>query len=416
MDLVGASVNIYGKIPHGWMAKPLGTVVENYDRYRKPLSKRQRSSRPGPFPYYGAAKIFDYIDDYIFDGEYCLIAEDGSVVTEEGHPVMQLARGKFWANNHTHILKGRLVSTRYLYYYLSGFNIHGYVTGAAQPKINQSNLNRIPVLIPPRHLEERIVSVLGAYDDLIENNARRIEILEEMARAVYREWFVEHRFPGHEDVELVDSELGPITEGWEVAPLSELVSTQYGYTESATDEPVGPRFLRGTDINKQPYVDWDSVPFCSIGEQDFEKYRLVPGDIVVIRMADPGKPAIVEDEVDAVFASYLIRLKIVNEGVTPYYLFYYLQSPEYQGYVTGAATGTTRKSASAKVVTGVSLAIPPRELVRHFDSLVGPHRDLLNNLLRQNAALRASRDLLLPKLISGEIDVSDLDIDVADTA
>ena len=125
-------VNRYGAAPTGWAVKRLDGVAINHDRKRRPLSKMQRQERPGPYPYYGAAKVFDFIDDYIFDGTYCLIAEDGSVITPEGYPVMQLAKGKFWANNHTHILEGRSpVTTRYLFYYLSGFDISGYITGAA---------------------------------------------------------------------------------------------------------------------------------------------------------------------------------------------------------------------------------------------------------------------------------------------
>jgi type I restriction enzyme S subunit len=145
-----------GSIPDGWKLATLGAMALNLDRKRKPLSKMEREKRKGPYPYYGAAKVFDYIDDFIFDGEYLLLAEDGSVVTKAGKPVLQLARGKFWANNHTHILQGRTpLSTQYLYLVLSEVDVMGYVTGAAQPKITQENLNRIPVLVPESGLLER---------------------------------------------------------------------------------------------------------------------------------------------------------------------------------------------------------------------------------------------------------------------
>lgn len=138
----------FGKIPEGWEVKPLGETVENYDSKRRPISKMKREEMHGEIPYYGAAKIIDYVNDHIFDGKYLLMAEDGSVITKSGNPVLQFVNEKFWANNHTHILQGVGVSTEYLYLSLVGFPIQGYITGVAQPKINQDNLNRISVLVP----------------------------------------------------------------------------------------------------------------------------------------------------------------------------------------------------------------------------------------------------------------------------
>jgi type I restriction enzyme S subunit len=138
-----------GKIPEGWEVKRLGEIAENFDRKRKPISKTKRAEMQGIYPYYGAAKVFDYINDYIFEGEYLLMAEDGSVITPEQMPVLQLATGKFWANNHTHVLRGTVVSTHFLYLALSTFNVSAYITGAAQPKITQANMNRMPFFCGP---------------------------------------------------------------------------------------------------------------------------------------------------------------------------------------------------------------------------------------------------------------------------
>ncbi len=128
-------------------------------------------------------------------------------------------------------------------------------------------------------------------------------------------------------------------------------------------------------------------------------------------MADPGKVAIVEKEINAVFASYLIRLKFKSKLLSPYYLFYALLDERYQGYIHGVSTGTTRKSASAGVITGYHLVIPSKEVRKSFEGVINLLRRSLNSLLEKNVNLRQTRDLLLPKLISGEIDVSELDID-----
>jgi len=156
-------------MPTGWEIRPLGTTVENFDRLRRPLSGLERSVRPGPFPYYGAAKVFDFIDDYLFDGTYLLVAEDGSVITSDGSPVLQYVTGKFWANNHTHILQGRDVSTEYLCLFLQELSISGYVTGAAQPKITQANLNRIPCLVPDAAVRDRFDGLVKPMFDLIQS-------------------------------------------------------------------------------------------------------------------------------------------------------------------------------------------------------------------------------------------------------
>lgn len=145
-----------GQIPDGWTVQTLGEIADNFDRMRKPLSQMQRASLQGQYPYYGAAKIFDYVNDFIFDGEYLLMAEDGSVITSQGKPVLQLVNGKFWANNHTHILKGRNpVSTHFLFLGLSEVGVSQYITGAAQPKITQQNMNRIPFVCAPQQVHEK---------------------------------------------------------------------------------------------------------------------------------------------------------------------------------------------------------------------------------------------------------------------
>ena len=300
--------------------------------------------------------------------------------------------------------------TRYLYYALQDLPLEhfGYQRHFKYLKTSK-------ILCPPMLIQHKIAAVLSAYDDLIENNIRRIKILEDMAQTLYREWFVHFRFPGHEDVPMVESPLGPIPQGWQIKKLSDLVETQYGYTESATEDEVGPKFVRGKDINKTSYIDWNTVPFCPIESAKHATYKLTVGDILVIRMADPGKVAIIEKEVEAVFASYLIRLKLQSNLLSPYYLFSTLSDESYQNYVYGVSTGTTRKSASAGVITGFDLIIPAKDVRNRFEEVIISLRKTLNNLLEKNVKLRQMRDLLLPKLISGEIDVSELDIDANGT-
>ena len=151
-----------GEIPEGWEVGTIGDVVEIHDSKRIPLNSRQRAERQGSYPYYGAAGIMDYIDDFLFDGVYVLTGEDGSVVDVEGYPVVQYVWGKFWVNNHAHVLQARHgVSLEHLYLFLKQSNIVPYVTGALQPKLNQANLNAVLFLLPSPEVCKTFGDIVG---------------------------------------------------------------------------------------------------------------------------------------------------------------------------------------------------------------------------------------------------------------
>jgi type I restriction enzyme S subunit len=139
-----------------WEVGRLGDVIKNFDSKRVPVANRERAQKQGKYPYYGAATIMDYVDDYLFDGIYVLMGEDGSVVDKENHPVLQYVWGKFWANNHAHVLQGTNgICNEHLYLFLKDVNILPYITGAVQPKINQANMNSIPFVLPPKELSKK---------------------------------------------------------------------------------------------------------------------------------------------------------------------------------------------------------------------------------------------------------------------
>jgi type I restriction enzyme S subunit len=144
-----------GHIPKGWRAGSLREVIEVFDFKRVPLSGREREQRKGSYPYHGAASVMDYVDDYLFDGIYMLMGEDGSVINDDGTPVTQYVWGKFWVNNHAHVLRGKNgIFTEHLLLHLKDSNIASFVTGAVQPKLNQGNMNRIPFIIPPPEISQ----------------------------------------------------------------------------------------------------------------------------------------------------------------------------------------------------------------------------------------------------------------------
>jgi len=403
-----------------WAVRRLGDLTENFDSLRVPVKEADR--RSGPYPYYGASGIVDYVDQYLFDGEYLLIAEDGENLRSRNTPVAFLARGEFWVNNHAHVVRGnREADTRFLMYALMTANMDAYLTGSTMPKLTQQNLNRIQILAPPVDEQRAIAHILGTLDDKIELNRRTSETLEAIARAIFKSWFVdfdpvrakaEGREPPCMDTETAalfpdafeDSELGEIPKGWSVGRVADLCTTQYGYTAAAVDEPVGPKLLRVTDINKRNWIEWEQVPHCPIGDGEETKYRLAVGDIVVARMADPGKAAIVEEEVDAVFASYLVRLKTQSLAHS-YYLYGFLKSPAYAEYCIGAMGGSVQANMNAKVIVAADMVIPPTDVLQSLLDRVLPFRQRLVDAVQESRTLAAIRDALLPKLISGQIRV-----------
>ena len=167
-----------GEIPEGWEVKALGEVIGIHDSKRIPLNSRQRAERQGPYPYYGAAGIMDYVDDYLFDGIYVLIGEDGSVVDDEGYPVVRYVWGQFWVNNHAHVLTRKSPMTNeHLFMLLWQIEVLPYVTGAVQPKLSQTNLKSIPMVAAPDE-------VCRAFSGVIQPFFTNLRILTDQSRAL----------------------------------------------------------------------------------------------------------------------------------------------------------------------------------------------------------------------------------------
>ncbi|MBK2109689.1 restriction endonuclease subunit S [Francisella tularensis] len=170
------------KADEGWEDGSLGEVVDIFDSKRVPLSKMKRDKmKDGKlYPYYGAAKIMDYVNDYIFDGEYILMGEDGTVKTDDGYPILQYATGKFWVNNHTHVLKAKdPFSNYFIWNYLLNKNIEKIVTGAVQPKINQTNLKALDFPRYPLELVREFNCQSQYLLEKIQQNKKQIKTLEQ---------------------------------------------------------------------------------------------------------------------------------------------------------------------------------------------------------------------------------------------
>ncbi len=298
-------------------------------------------------------------------------------------------------------------------------------SGGTRKALTKGMLESLEVRAPSVPEQRAIAHILGTLDDKIELNRRMNETLEGMARTLFKSWFVDFdpvraKMEGRdtglpEEIadlfpdRLADSEMGQIPEGWEVRTFGDLCEKpQYGFTASAQGEPVGPRFLRITDINKDSWVSWSRVPHCRATDEEILKYRLSKGDVLIARMADPGHGVLVEKGPEAVFASYLIRFRPLDNRYARFFQ-YWMRSDAYWHLVRSRATGTTRQSLNAKVLSGFPTVTPPNTIAGTFGENVSPWRDQVVGNVERMDTLASLRHTLLPKLISGEIRVSDLE-------
>jgi len=324
-----------------------------------------------------------------------------------GHTALLPVSDRFLLNQRV----GRIVvrererlDFRFLYYYSNSEKSVQYLRSKAnsgvQVNLSTTVIKQSPVPLPPLSTQHKIASILSAYDDLIENNLRRIKILEEMAQALYREWFVKFRFPGHEKMRMVDSPLGKIPEGWEVAPLSEmchLVMGQSPKSEFYNTDGAGLPFHQGvTDFGNRFPTD---RLHCTVDNRIAER-----GDVLFSVRAPVGRINVSNKRI--VIGRGLSAIR--HRANYQWFAFHFLKEKFEEEDTMGG--GTIFKAVTKKDMQGIEFIVPNDVIVVRFEELVLPMEDEIENLTKKNANLRQTRDLLLPRLISGELDVSELDI------
>ena len=320
---------------------------------------------------------------------------------------------------------GPNIEAHYLKYVLLAENeaLWRFASGTTHQTIYYPEAKAFHVCLPPLAEQKAIAAVLGALDDKIELNRRMNATLEAMARALFQSWFVDFdpvrakldgRPPAALDpataalfpASFQDSTLGPIPHGWTADTIKNRASNiQYGFTQSATKEPVGPHFLRITDISAGR-IDWASVPFCQATGEEREKYRIVDGDIFIARTgASTGDNIYAVEPPPAVFASYLIRIQFSSRGLGRL-VGEFTRTPDYASYVAGTIGGSAQPNASAQTLAGAAFVFPIEEIADAFYRTVRPFDLMRAANDRESRTLATLRDTLLPKLLSGELSVA----------
>ena len=308
-------------------------------------------------------------------------------------------------------------SAEFVYYLLGAERdrITHIASGTATPIINKAAFASVEVLVPPLQTQRKIAAVLSSYDDLIENNNRRIQILEEIAQRIYREWFVHFRYPGHEDVPMVESEIGPIPEGWEVATISAAVGHK---RNSVTPQDFPSEDFRLLSI---PAFDQGQRPEIVAGEEIQSGKFLLDRSSVLYSKLNPQTPRVWIAEVGGAMRTVVSSEFLVLEPIPPWTTttaFLLLAQRKIARQVAACANGTSTSHQRIRPadLLSIQIPVPPRALLLQMDELTAPVVNLSTSLATQETLLRSTRDLLLPRLVSGELDVSDLDIQVPEAA
>lgn len=368
------------------------------------LPKKMR--RNGYFPVVASTSVQGFHDEYKVKTPGVVTGRSGSLGQ------VLFIEQPFWPLNTTLWVKDfKGNNPRYVYYYLQTLCLERYNSGAGVPTLNRNHLNEIEVGIHVIESQKKISAILSAYDDLIENNLRRIKILEEMAQNLYREWFVKFRFPGHEQVRMVDSPLGKIPKGWEVSRLDQLIAFQNEGTKA------------GEHLYNRIYLPIDCVPRKSLAVGEVRSWEEAKSSLHLF------------EEGDVIFGAmrpYFHKVVVAPfKGVTRKTCFVLRsQKPTYHAFSilklfqesTVSFANSHSKGATIpyavwpQAMDGMLVVLPPEELAESFETIVGPMISTIGNTYFRDKNLRQTRDLLLPKLISGELDVSELDIDIGKAA
>ena len=399
-----------------WTTSRFDELSINFDGKRRPVKKSDR--RSGPYPYYGASGVVDHVNDYIFDGDYLLVAEDGENLRTRRTPIAFLARGRFWVNNHAHIVTGNeRADTRFLMYALRHLDIDAYLTGAVMPKLTQGNLNRIEVTHPLLPEQRAIVGVLGALDDKIDQNRRTARALERLARGIFRAWFVHFEpvkakaggassFPSMPqevfDIlpnRFVASEIGPVPKGWELKPIATIATFLNGlalqkYPPRGDGEDL--RVIKIAQLRK------GSAKGAARANSDVpEQYVIGDRDLLFSWSGTleaefwfGGKGALNQH-----------LFKVTSSHFPNWFCFHWIRQHLPWFRAIAASKATTMGHIKRGHLQETSVVVPPNEVLHEANEVISPIYDLFGQLMIESRKLAAMRDVLLPKLLSGEVRV-----------
>lgn len=350
----------------------------------------------GKYPVVASTNIKAYHNEYKIDGPVVVTGRSGSLGK------VQYIEGKCWPLNtalYVKDFKGNF--PRYVYYYLQTMHLEQFNAGAGVPTLNQNHLHSLRIIVHNKDIQRKIASILSAYDSLIENNTKRIRLLEQMAENLYKEWFVRFRFPGYENTEFVDG----LPKGWVIKKIKDCYNTCSGGTPNR---------------EKAEYYINGNIPWIKTGEiqdsiildteekitSDALKHssaKLLPQNSLLMAMygVNIGKLGILTKQMSCNQAACAFLPN--DENNTFYYLFFYLKS--IREYLLNIGFGAAQQNLSQTLIKNIRIILPSKDIINCFEQKINGLYKQIEILQRQSALLTRQRDLLLPRLMSGKLEV-----------
>ncbi|ENU4552968.1 TPA: restriction endonuclease subunit S, partial [Escherichia coli] len=353
---------------------------------RIPLSAMERAHKKGNFPYYGASGIVDYIDNYIFDGSYILISEDGENLNSRKTPIAFEATGKFWVNNHAHVLKAKKPHlTALIIQYFSQLDLSPYLTGAAQPKLNKASLNLIPLYLPIDESEQKaIASILSSLKDKIDLLHCQNKTLESMAETLFRQWFIL-------DSTGVSVSIDQIID---FNPKRTLIKSQDAtYLDMAGLSTVN---FRANGYYRRPFSSGTKFT-----KRDTLLARITP-------CLENGKAAYIDflDDNETGWGSTEFIVMRPKKEIHPFISYIMCRNPDFKEYAESCMEGSSgRQRVNLDHLKKFNVNLPTEASLRIINELLDSFESKLINNSKQIDSLEKLRDTLLPKLMSGEVRV-----------
>ncbi len=334
------------------------------------------------------------MNDYIFDGTYLLIAEDGENLKSKKQNIAQIAKGKFWVNNHAHIIQtNEKCDLHYLHYLINSMDLSGYITGSAQPKLSQANLSAVTLQLPSIDEQKKIVGILRSLDDKIELNNKINENLERQAQALYQNLFIDN----------ADSK-------WQQGTISDLGTVVGGSTPSKSKPEYytknGIAWITPKDLslNKSKFISHGENDITELGLKNSSATIMPAGTILFSSRAPIGYIAIAAVEVTT---NQGFKSVIPNPEIGTAFVYHFLKNN--LPIIEGMASGSTFKEVSGNTMKNVPAFIPDSESLIRFNDFCKPIFAQQQILEKQNQSLTILRNTLLPKLMAGKLDISNIE-------
>ncbi|GER88961.1 hypothetical protein KDW_31230 [Dictyobacter vulcani] len=386
-----------------WQAKVLGSVIDVFDKQRKPLNDSQRLMMKGVYPYCGANGIVDYINDYLFDGEYILLAEDGGYWGSFDNSAY-LMRGKFWVNNHAHILSARkeTVDNLFLVYLLNYMNIGLFITGTTRGKLTQGTMLNIPIFFPPLPEQRAIAHTLQTVQNTIQVRCKELELERERKAALMQYLFTY----GTCDEVLKQTEIGMMPKKWEIVRLGEVFETQLGkmLSQKARTGKSSKPYMRNANV-QWGRVECEDVLEMDFDEREKEKFRLQYGDILVCEGGEIGRTAIWRDELaECYFQKAIHRLRPRGNQMLPAFFLHHMERAfRHQNIYGIAGTQTTIAHLPQDKLSAMRIPKPPIDEQREIAQILDACDNKLSALEKEITLHEEFFRTMLEELMTGRL-------------